>query len=360
MKFTTPIVIGLEIHVELDTNTKLFCACSKKRLENAAPNSRTCPTCLGHPGSKPVLNKKVLDFALRFCLAVNSKIAKELVFSRKSYFYPDMSKNFQTTQFELPLGSAGFVKLTNGKKIPLTRTHIEEDPASLIHKPAFSIVDYNRSGNPLIEIVTEPELNSPEEARDFLNQLITILKYLEIYDPMAGIIKADANISIKESKYTRVEIKNISGFKEIERALFYEVGRQQHGPNEVIQETRGWDPKKGITVSQRIKEEEADYGYIIDPDLVPIEITQKLINRIKKNLPELAELKQQKFQKLGITDENAMILSKHKDLANILEQVSKSVNASLAAKWIRKEVLRILNYHKKKAADIDTKQLTIL
>jgi len=350
MKFTTPIVIGLECHVELDTLSKLFCSCKNQR--EAPPNSLTCPTCLGHPGANPVVNAKVIEYALKLCLALHCTIAPQVIFSRKSYFYPDMAKNYQITQHEEPLGTKGVLNLESGKQVTLERIHIEEDPAALIHKEGYCLVDYNRSGSPLLEVVTAPEMSSPEEARDFLKSLITILKYLDIFDPDHNIIKADANISIKESNYTRVEIKNISGFKEIQKALEYEIQRQQQNPSDIIQETRGWDPNKQITISQRKKEEEADYGYIIDPDLVPLDVSEDLVNTLKKDLPELAGFKEEKFKELGITDENARIISKDKALAELLEKVSQEVDPNLAAKWIRREVLRILNLHKKPASSI--------
>ena len=222
--FSNSIVIGLECHVELNTNTKLFCSCPAKGSEE--PNTRTCPTCLGMPGSKPVLNKKAVEFALKLCLALNCKISPELIFSRKSYFYPDMAKNFQISQYEIPLGKEGKLNLSNGKEIGITRVHMEEDPASLVHpsgmqKSAYVLVDYNRSGNPLLEIVTKPELSSAAEARDFMKQLINVLNYLEIFDENYNIIKADANISIRESGFVKAEVKNITGFKEIEKALNY-------------------------------------------------------------------------------------------------------------------------------------------
>ncbi|MEE9525113.1 MAG: Asp-tRNA(Asn)/Glu-tRNA(Gln) amidotransferase GatCAB subunit B, partial [Candidatus Woesearchaeota archaeon] len=244
MKFTTDIVIGLEIHVELATDTKLFCGCATSGSDE--PNSRTCEVCLGMPGSKPVLNKKAIDYALRLCLALGCKISPELIFSRKNYFYPDMAKNYQISQYEIPLGVGGKLRLGSGKTVGITRVHMEEDPAALTHpagmeKSSFVLVDYNRSGDPLVEVVTEPDLESPEEAREFMKHLITILNYINIFDVNRCIIKADANISIKESKYTRVEIKNITGFKEIERALKYEVERQKQNTNEIVQETRAWD-----------------------------------------------------------------------------------------------------------------------
>jgi len=185
MKHTSDIVIGIECHVELKTDSKLFCGCKRAADENEQPNTRCCPVCLGHPGAKPVLNKKAVEYAIKLALATKSKIAKELIFSRKSYFYPDMSKNYQISQYEIPLATEGKIKLDSGKVIGLTRIHMEEDPAALIHpagmgKSSYVLVDYNRSGDPLVEVVTKPELKSPQEARDFMKQLIIILEYLEI------------------------------------------------------------------------------------------------------------------------------------------------------------------------------------
>jgi len=364
--FTTNIVIGLEIHIELDTKTKLFCSCPTHG--NEEPNTRTCETCLGMPGSKPVLNKKAVEFALKLCMALNCEISPELIFSRKSYFYPDMSKNYQISQYEVPLGKNGSLKLRNGKEIGIIRVHMEEDPASLVHphglkESQYVLVDYNRSGNPLVEIVTEPDLESPDEARDFMKQLITVLNYLEIFDINAGIIKADANVSIKENDYTRIEIKNITGFKEIERALVYEVSRQKeeakHG-KKIEHETRAWDSEKGITFSLRKKETEEDYGYIIDTDLVVIEINKKLIDEIKKFMPELAQDKARKFvQKHKIKKEDAEILAAEKELAEMFEKVAEEIEPILAAKWLRRELVRVLNYNKKELheAEIDEKHM---
>ncbi len=356
-QFTTDIVIGLEIHTELDTITKLFCSCTKMpRHIPDAPNTRTCETCLGMPGSKPVLNKRAVEFALKLCLALNCDISQELIFSRKSYFYPDMSKNYQISQYEIPLGKSGKLKLREGKEIGIIRVHMEEDPASLIHpaglkESQYVLVDYNRSGNPLVEIVTEPDLTSPDEARDFMKQLITVLNYLEIFDINEGIIKADVNVSIKESNYTRVEIKNITGFKEIERALMYEVNRQKNEVKihkKIEQETRAWDSERGITFSLRKKETEEDYGYIIDTDLTIVEITDKWLKEIKKEMPELAQDKVKKFvEKHKIKKEDAEILASDKSLAELFEKAAKEVNPELAAKWIRREVVRVLNYNNK-------------
>lgn len=342
------VVIGLEIHVSLNSKTKLFCSCPQAGSD--IPNTRTCDVCVGLPGSKPVLNKRALDYALKLCLALNCKISPELIFSRKGYFYPDMSKNFQITQYEIPLGSKGKLKISN-KDINITRVHMEEDPASLIHQGNVVLVDYNRSGTPLCEIVTEPEMSSPEEARDFLKRLLTILNYLQIFDNKSGIIKADANISIKG--YERVEIKNINGFKDIQRALEYEIERQKklvaEGHGLKSRETRGWDSERGITVFQRSKEQEADYGYIIDPDLVPIEINKNLVEVVKKDLPELPQDKALRyFNSFKLKKEDAEVISNDYELAGLFESaVSRKVSPAFAAEWIRREVTRVINYKKK-------------
>jgi aspartyl-tRNA(Asn)/glutamyl-tRNA(Gln) amidotransferase subunit B len=355
-KFTSDVVIGLEIHTELNTKTKLFCGCSREEKEGEEPNSRTCEVCLGMPGSKPVLNKKVVDFAIKLALALKCKIAPELIFSRKSYFYPDMAKNYQISQYEIPLGNGGEIKLGSGKKIRLVRVHMEEDPAALVHtgdmqKSPFVLVDYNRSGNPLVEIVTEPDMTSADEAREFMKQLITVLEYLDIFDINKCIIKADANVSIKESGYVRAEIKNVTGFKEIERALNYEIERQKQDVKEgkkLVVETRGWDSEKGMSFTLRTKETEEDYGYIIDPDLVVTELTDKWIKDIEKEMPEMADKKLKKFlDEHGIEETTANVLAKDKKLADMYEAIIKEIDKELASKWIRRELPRVLNYHKK-------------
>jgi len=360
MKSKSGVIIGLEVHVEINTDTKLFCGCATKGSEE--PNTRTCECCLGHPGSKPVLNKKAVEYALKLCLALNCKISKELIFSRKSYFYPDMAKNYQISQYEMPLGLKGSLKLRSGKEIGITRVHMEEDPAALVHpsgmqESAYVLVDYNRSGNPLLEIVTEPELESAAEAREFMKQLITILSYLGIFDINQNIIKADANVSIKGSGFVKQEVKNITGFKEIERALQYEILRQKaeiSAGKKLVQETRAWDSNKGITFLLRKKETEEDYGYILDSDLVKTEITTKLVDKIKKEMPELAHDKVKKFvSKHKIKQEDAEIIAAEKELAEMFEKVSEEINPVLAAKWLRRELVRVLNYNKKEIHEIE-------
>lgn len=355
MKFTSDVVIGLEIHAELATDSKMFCSCPTHG--GSKPNTRTCPVCLGMPGSKPVLNKKVLKYALKLCLALGCKIAPELILSRKSYFYPDLSKNYQISQYEIPLGEKGKLKLKQGKTVGITRVHIEEDPAALVHKGSiqkspYVLVDYNRSGDPLAEVVTEPELESPEEAREFMKQLITVINYLGIFDVNRCVIKADANVSIKKTNYKRVEIKNITGFREIEKALKFEVERQKE--EKVVQETRGWDSGKGMTFPLRQKEVEEEYGYIIDPDLVRVEITRDMIKRVKMEMPELAQDKISKYvEKYGIKKIDAEVIAQERLLAELFEKVAEKINPALAAKWLRRELVRVLKYSKKEMHQLE-------
>ncbi len=346
-------IIGIECHVSLNTKTKLFCSCSL--TGNEEPNSRCCDVCIGAPGSKPVLNKKAMEYALKLCLALNCKIADEVVFSRKTYFYPDMGKNYQITQYEIPIGSDGYLEVF-GKKIKIKRIQIEEDPAALIHQGNTVLVDYNRSGTPLCEIVTEPDMNSPEEAREFLKRLLTILNYIKIFDIKNCIVKADANVSIKG--YERVEIKNINGFKDIERAISYEIERHKslikEGNGVKDKETRGWDSDKGITEFQRSKESEADYGYIVDPDLVPIDISKELVEKTRKELPELPQEKSLRYQKeYKIKKDDAEVLANDYELTGLLENaIKKKIDPLFAAEWIRREVTRVLNYNKKELGEI--------
>jgi len=357
MKFDSDIVIGLEIHISLDTKTKLFCSCPNPKGEEE-PNSVTCEVCLGHPGSKPIANKKAIEYITKLASSLKCEIADEVIFSRKTYFYPDLSKNYQITQYETPVGSRGKLILNSGKPIFITRVHLEEDPAALVHPKSISdspfvLIDYNRSGVPLIEIVTEPVITSPDEARTFMKQLITLLGYLDIFDINTGVIKADANISIRKSGYVRSEIKNINGFKEIERALTYEIERQKNEikeGRELTCDTRGWDANKGRTFLLRTKETEEDYGYIIDPDLVPISLSE-----FKKNIdtPELPYEKALRFIKeYSIKEEDAHILCAEKSLGEMYDKVAKKIHPLLAAKWMRRELVRVMNLSDKTFDDL--------
>jgi aspartyl-tRNA(Asn)/glutamyl-tRNA(Gln) amidotransferase subunit B len=350
------VKIGLEVHVSLTTDSKLFCGCSTK-WQGQEPNSSCCPTCLGMPGSKPRLNKKAVDYGIKIGLALNCKIAKEMFFSRKSYFYPDMSKNFQITQYEMPLCSGGKMKL-GSKEICIRRIQLEEDPARLVHEgisiseSKYVLIDYNRSGDPLCEIVTEPDFENPREARLFLQKLSAVLEYLGVYDSgIEGSMKVDANISIKNGE--RVEIKNITGFKEVEKALTFEIIRQGNllkRGKKVSQETRGFDDVSGTTILQRTKEFEEEYGYIFEPDLTKIEIEKAHVDKIEKALPELPDEKIKKYKKL-IGEELAESIVTDMELAKMFEIMTKDFEPKLAATWFGNVLKKILNYNNMRFRD---------
>jgi aspartyl-tRNA(Asn)/glutamyl-tRNA(Gln) amidotransferase subunit B len=352
--FTTDVVIGLEIHVQLNTATKLFCGCPTKAQE---PNTAVCPVCIGHPGSKPVLNAKAFDWAALVALALRCSLNKVMRFSRKTYFYPDMGKNYQITQFELPLAEHGQAVLDSGKTVRVKRVHMEEDPAALVHGHGCVLVDYNRSGIPLIEIVTEPDMASADEAREFIKKLMQVLQYCAVFDENEGVIKADANISIRESGYRRVEIKNITGAKEIERALLAEIERQRNAVaagEPILLETRGWDDQAGVTRSQRLKESEDDYGYITDPDLPVFTISDATMRELKARVPELGADKARRFvEQYKLDPEDAAVIVKERELGELFEKVIAKVEPALAARWMRRELRRVLAAENKVIADID-------
>src|SRR3989344_926140 len=331
--------IGIECHIQLETKTKLFCSCPTSGKD--IPNSRTCEICAGFPGSKPTLNKEAVNQALKVALALSCKISNEMFFSRKSYFYPDLAKNFQISQYEIPLATLG-----NLENIKIRRIHLEEDPGRLIHKNTYTLIDYNRSGIPLIEVVTEPDFKSPEEVRLFLNKLTLILEYLNVYSRKnENTARTDANLSVENGQ--RVEIKNITGIKEVEKALTYELRVQEKEPAK-IQQTKAWDAEKQITFLLRTKESEEDYGYIFEPDLTKIEITQEQIKNIKKTLPELADQKISRFIKqYKIPKADAQVIASELILAELFEKIIEKISPTLAAKWVRRELLRVLHYNKK-------------
>ncbi|HJO62591.1 MAG TPA: Asp-tRNA(Asn)/Glu-tRNA(Gln) amidotransferase subunit GatB [Desulfobacterales bacterium] len=294
-------VIGLEVHAQLKTNTKIFCSCST--TFGASPNTHTCPVCLGMPGVLPVLNKKVVEYTLRMAVATHCQITPESRFARKNYFYPDLPKGYQISQYELPLAENGFIDIEingNKKRIGITRIHMEEDAGKLSHNPAwsYSMIDFNRTGVPLIEIVSEPDMRSAEEAVAYLKQLRSLVRYLGICDGNMeeGSFRCDANVSImpkgSQTLGTRTELKNINSFKNIEKALLFEINRQKetiHDSARIILETRLWDPEKNRTLSMRGKEEAHDYRYFPDPDLLPLVVDNQWINAIKAALPELPD-----------------------------------------------------------------------
>ncbi len=348
------VVIGLEVHVQLNKlRTKLFCSCPLDYY-GEEPNSHVCPVCLGLPGAMPVLNKEALKAAIKVALALNAEINPVMRFDRKNYFYPDLPKGFQISQYDMPFAWGGYliIETENGeKKVTLKRIHMEEDPGKLTYRGSittakYSLIDYNRSGVPLLEIVTEPVLNSPKEARAFLNNLRIILEYLEVFDgDLEGAMRVDANISIAGGG--RVEIKNISSFKGVEKALTYEITRQRNllrRGKAVRRETRHFDEANNITVSLRGKEEEQDYRYFPEPDLVPI-ITEDFIKEVRKTLPEMPwEKRDRLIKQYNLSFEKAKILVLDPKMADYFEEVAKKIDAKIAARWIVDVLRGELNY----------------
>ncbi|MGC9142252.1 MAG: Asp-tRNA(Asn)/Glu-tRNA(Gln) amidotransferase subunit GatB [Caldimicrobium sp.] len=350
-------VIGLEVHAQLSTKSKLFCSCSTKF--GASPNSQVCPICTGQPGVLPVINRRAVEYAIKLALALGCKINLYSVMARKHYFYPDLPKNYQISQYELPLAEGGEVQIeVNGerKSIGLVRIHLEEDAGKLIHdeKKPFSYVDFNRTGVPLLEIVSKPEIHSPEEAVAYLKTLRSILRYLEICDGNMeeGSLRCDANVSVrpKGSKTlgTKVELKNMNSFKHVERALAYEIKRQigllLEG-KEVVQETRLYDEATQTTHPMRGKEEAHDYCYFPDPDLIEIQLEESFIEKIKGELPELPQNKKERFIKeYGLSSYEAGILTEEKSLADFFEETVRLFpNPKGVSNFILTEVLRYLN-----------------
>lgn len=351
------VKIGLEIHAYLNTKSKLFCACSTK-ISNEIPNSSCCPVCLGHPGSKPVLNESAVEKAIKVGFALKCKINKDFFFSRKTYFYPDSASNYQITQYEVPIAENGYLKIGN-KKIGIKRAHLEIDPAALIHpkgmgKSSYVLIDYNRSGLPLIEIVTSPDLSSPEEAREFLNQLENILSYLDVLMDNTTL-KVDCNISIDGGE--RVEIKNVSGFAAAQKALEFEIARQikqKEIGQKIVQHTRAFDAENNKTIELRTKETEEDYGYIFDPDLVKISIEEDELDRIKESVPELPQEKIKRFiSEFGLSEYDAKVLCSNLVLGNIFEElVKKGANPKISSNILSREILSILNHDSLEIKDV--------
>jgi len=350
-------VIGLEVHAQLKTETKIFCACST--AFGAPPNTHTCPVCLGMPGVLPVLNKKVVEYTLRMALATHCDIRPQSRFARKNYFYPDLPKGYQISQYELPIAQHGYVDVeVNGSthRIGITRIHMEEDAGKLGHDPhrPISMVDFNRTGVPLIEIVSEPDIRTPASAGAYLRQLRAIVRYLGICDGNLeeGSFRCDANVSIRprqtEALGTRTELKNLNSFKHVEKALQYEIDRQKEvllDGASVIQETRLWDPHKNRTHSMRGKEEAHDYRYFPDPDLLPLVIDADWIETVKAGLPELPADKKQRFiTDYDLPSYDADILTSDRELADYFEACLQKFNQPKAvSNWIMGSLLGLLN-----------------
>ncbi len=354
MEFET--VIGLEIHAQLKTKTKIFCGCSNEF--GAAPNTHTCPICLGMPGVLPVLNRTVVEFAIRFGLATGAKINQFNQFARKNYFYPDLPKGYQTSQFDKPIVGKGFLDIeVDGeiRRIGITRAHMEEDAGKLVHDSVepVSHVDLNRTGTPLLEIVSEPDMRSPQEAVAYLKKLHAIVRYLNICDGnmQEGSFRCDANISLRpvgqQELGTRTELKNMNSFRHVEAALEYEQRRQRDlllDGEKIVQETLLWDPDKQITASMRGKEDAHDYRYFPCPDLVPVEISDEWIEEVRADLPELPDAKKARFMnEYELSEYDADWLTADRPVADYFEAVVKGgAQAKKAANWIMSELSREL------------------
>jgi aspartyl-tRNA(Asn)/glutamyl-tRNA(Gln) amidotransferase subunit B len=341
-------VIGLEVHVHLNTKTKAFCGCSTEFGKQ--PNSQVCPVCLGFPGSLPVLNKIALDYAIKVALTLNCKVQEYTKFDRKNYFYPDLPKNYQISQYDLPLSRDGFLDIDLGakvKRISIRRVHLEEDAGKLIHRQEISLVDFNRTGIPLLEIVTEPDIDSLQEAQAYLNSLKSIIEYLEVSDcdMEKGSLRCDANISVRKKGAkelgTKTELKNMNSFKAVKDALAFEIERQTElldKGKSVVQETRLWEAKDLKTVSMRTKEEAQDYRYFPEPDLPPFIISQDKIEQIRKSIPELPKEKMLRFiRDYGLSEYDAKILvfsKKDADYAQKCIELYPDKNKKSMVNWL--------------------------
>jgi aspartyl-tRNA(Asn)/glutamyl-tRNA(Gln) amidotransferase subunit B len=366
MAFET--VIGLEVHAELATESKIFCSCSTEF--GAPPNTHTCPICLGHPGVLPVVNRQAVEFAIKAAMALNCEIAVESKFDRKNYFYPDLPKAFQTSQYDKPIGQHGWIDITvdgKTKRIGITRVHLEEDAGKLNHEESGSgsLVDYNRVGVPLIEIVSEPDMRSPEEARAYLEKLKAIIQYTGVSDVKMeeGSLRCDANISIRpagtQALGSKTELKNMNSFRGVQRALEYEEKRQAAvvlSGGRVVQETRRWDENRGETISMRSKEEAHDYRYFPEPDLVLMEIDEAWKAEIRATIPELPDARRERYTtQLGLSDYDAGVITSSLALADFFEEtLAHCEDAKAVANWIMGDMMGYMN-----ANDVEVQQLNV-
>ncbi|MFO7264252.1 MAG: aspartyl/glutamyl-tRNA amidotransferase subunit B [Bacillaceae bacterium G1] len=357
MRYET--VIGLEVHVELSTETKIFCSCSTEF--GAPPNTNTCPICLGHPGVLPVLNRRAVEYAMKAALALNCEIAEYTKFDRKNYFYPDLPKAYQISQYDQPIGRNGWVEIeVNGqkKRIGIHRIHLEEDAGKSNHLEGgfATLVDFNRVGVPLIEIVTEPDIRSPEEARLFLEKLRSILLYTEVSDVKMeeGSLRCDANISLRPVGQTtfgtKTELKNMNTFSGVQRALEYEEKRQAKildAGQEVVQETRRWDENRKETIPMRSKEEAHDYRYFPDPDLVVLHISREWVEDVRRSLPEMPDARKERYvREYGLPEYDAGVLTASKKLADYFEAaVATGAEPKSVSNWVMVELLGYMNKH---------------
>ena len=370
-------VIGLEVHVQLETDTKIFCGCSTDAADDEVPNSRVCPTCLGLPGALPVLNEGAVEAGVKVGKAIDAEIPEETSFHRKNYYYPDLPKNFQITQYDAPIcadGELAFRVDGEERTVNIRRAHLEEDPGSLQHAGGsidtadYTLVDYNRAGTPLMEIVTEPDFRGADEVRAFLAKLEEVLEYLGVFDASRdGSLRVDANLSIVDSKTldgddisaaledaNRTEVKNISSHRGAQQALAYEETRQKNAVRrgrEVEQETRHWDESRGITVSMRSKEEEKDYRYFREADLPPLRVSGW---KEEIAIPELPDARRERFRgEYDLSAESASKLTSTKQVADFYETVAAEFDSDLAATWVADNLLGELNYRDMQVTDVE-------
>ncbi|MGB9792148.1 MAG: Asp-tRNA(Asn)/Glu-tRNA(Gln) amidotransferase subunit GatB [Thermacetogeniaceae bacterium] len=360
-------VIGLEVHVELRTKTKAFCSCPNEFGKE--PNTNVCPVCMGLPGVLPVVNEALLEYAIRAGLALNCEIASFSKFDRKNYYYPDLPKNYQISQYDLPLCRNGYLEIeVNGvtRRIGITRVHMEEDAGKLLHGEGgadYSLVDLNRAGVPLLEIVSEPDIRTPEEAKAYLEKLKAILSYIEVSDCKMeeGSLRCDANVSVRPAGTNilnpKTEIKNMNSFRAVQRALDAEIKRQcaiLAAGGVVERETRAWDEEKGITVPMRTKEEASDYRYFPDPDLVPIVISPERIERIRSELPELPDSRARRFMsEYGLSAYDAGVLTSSRQLAEFFEACARNYrDPKTVSNWLTGEFLRLVNARNVEIGDV--------
>lgn len=362
-------VIGLEIHVQLASKTKLFCACPNGVSEDTKPNTAICPVCMGHPGVMPVLTEGAITLGVRAGLAMNCQTNKRSNFSRKHYFYPDLPKGYQITQYDEPINGAGFIEITYGpkdnlqkKKIRIHHAHLEEDAAKSSHEGEYSLVDYNRAGDPLLEIVSEPDMRSPDEAYAYLTEIKRLMRWVGASncDMEKGELRVDVNVSLRpkgtEKFGTRTELKNINSFKAVREALIYEINRQTQILNEggqVKQETRQWDKEELVSKPMRSKEDALDYRYFPEPDLPPVILKDEWLENVKQNMPELPASKEARFMKAGLSAYDAGVLTSSREIAAYFEEVvaGGKVPLKTASNWIQTDLLGVLHAEKKEIED---------
>ncbi len=367
------VVVGLEVHAQVLTQSKMFCGCSTDYL-TSPPNANTCPVCLGLPGSLPVINRRAVEATIRTALALNCEIPEFSKFDRKNYFYPDLPKGYQISQYDLPFSRHGHLDFDvkgETRRCGITRVHLEEDTGKLLHAGAIeeaqsSLVDFNRAGVPLMEIVSEPDLRSADEAREYVMRLRAILQYIGVNngDMESGQLRVDANVSLRPVGQvefgTKVEIKNMNSFRAIHRAIEYEIGRQTEvleSGGRLVQETRGWNDARGLTVSQRTKEFAEDYRYFPEPDLPPLEVGREWVAKIRSGLPELPAARRERFiTAYGLTPYDASLLISSKPMAEYFEEtVRLGTPAKAAANWILGDFSRLLNADHKEIEESSVK-----